>query len=109
MTHFLDVWDKSRDGIVTWIEFLDYYKDISVGIDRDDYFELMMRNAWHLSGGEGKAQNTTCLRVLVDHTDGSQTIEEVQNDLGLKRGDLEGIQARLEKQGINDIKEISLS
>jgi Ca2+-binding EF-hand superfamily protein len=109
LTHFLDVWDKSRDGIVTWIEFLDYYKDISVGIDRDDYFELMMRNAWHLSGGEGKAQNTTCLRVLVDHTDGSQTIEEVQNDLGLKRGDLEGIQARLEKQGINDIKEISLS
>ena len=42
--------DKSRDGIVTWIEFLDYYKDISVGIDRDDYFELMMRNAWHISG-----------------------------------------------------------
>ena len=103
---FLELWDKSRDGIVTWTEFLDYYKDISVGIDRDDYFELMMRNAWHISGGEGAAQNTTCLRVLVTHLDGSQTIEEVENDLGLKHKDMEGIRARLEKQGIKDIKEV---
>ena len=98
--------DKSRDGIVTWIEFLDYYKDISVGIDRDDYFELMMRNAWHISGGEGAAQNTSCLRVLVTHTDGSQTIEEVQNDLGVDHKDRDGIKARLKEQGIKDIKEI---
>ena len=109
LSNFLNLWDKSRDGIVTWKEFLDYYKDISVGIDRNDYFELMMRNAWHISGGTGKAQNTTCLRVLVTHHDGSQTIEEVQNDLGLVHGDMEGIQARLEKQGIKDIKELSLS
>ncbi len=106
---FLNLWDKSRDGVVTWEEFLDYYKDISVGIDRDDYFELMMRNAWHISGGEGAAQNTTCLRVLVTHQDGGQTVEEVKNDLGLSRGDLDGIQARLEAQGITDIKEVSLS
>jgi len=109
LSQFLELWDKSRDGIVTWKEFLDYYKDISVGIDRDDYFELMMRNAWHISGGEGKSQNTTNLRVLVTHHDGSQTIEEVKNDLGLKYGDMNAIQARLEEQGINDIKEISLS
>lgn len=106
LAQFLELWDKSRDGIVTWIEFLDYYKDISVGIDRDDYFELMMRNAWHISGGEGAAQNTSCLRVLVTHTDGSQTIEEVQNDLGVDHKDRDGIKARLKEQGIKDIKEI---
>ena len=75
---FLNLWDKSRDGVVTWEEFLDYYKDISVGIDRDDYFELMMRNAWHISGGEGWCANSSNKRVLVTHADGSQTVEEVK-------------------------------
>ena len=105
---FLQTWDTSHDGVVTWSEFLDYYKDLSVGIDDDDYFELMMRNAWHLTGGEGNHENTSNLRVLVVHKDGSQTVEEVKNDLGLKHTDIEGIIERLKKQGIKDIKNISL-
>ena len=32
------------DGVVTWPEFLDYYKGISLYIDDDHYFEIMMRN-----------------------------------------------------------------
>ena len=64
---FTSAWDKSGDGTITWEEFLDYYRDISVGIDNEDYFELMIRNAWHLSGGEGQAANTSCRRVLVIH------------------------------------------
>ena len=39
------------NGIVTWAEFLDYYKGLSLAIDDDNYFELMIRNAWHISGG----------------------------------------------------------
>ena len=62
-------------------EFLDYYRDMSAGIDRDDYFELMIRNAWHMSGGDGLAENTTCRRVLVTHSDRSQSVEEVKDDL----------------------------
>jgi Ca2+-binding EF-hand superfamily protein len=54
---------KESDGVLSWIEFLDYYKDISAGIEHDDYFELMIRNAWHMSGGEGWAANTSCRRV----------------------------------------------
>jgi calcyphosin len=108
LDHFLETWDKSHDGIVTWTEFLDYYKDISVSIESDDYFELMMRNAWHISGGKGAAANTSCLRVLVLHQDGSQTVEEVQNDLGLNHTDKDAIFNRLVKQGVKDIKEISL-
>jgi calcyphosin len=108
LSNFLHTWDKSHDGIVTWSEFLDYYKDISVGIHDDEYFELMMRNAWHMTGGEGVYENTSNLRVLVVHEDGSQTVEEIKNDLGLKHTDKEGIMERLKKQGIKDIKNISL-
>ena len=74
----------------------------------DDGFELMMRNAWHMTGGEGVYENTSNLRVLVVHEDGSQTVEEVKNDLGLKHTDKKGIMERLKKQGIKDIKTISL-
>jgi hypothetical protein len=48
------------------------YRAISACVDDDDYFELVLRNAWHISGGEGWCQNTTCTRVLVLHQDGHQ-------------------------------------
>lgn len=50
---------------------------MSASIDEDDYFELMMRNAWHLSGGEGWCESTTCKRLLATHTDDSQEVLNV--------------------------------
>ena len=48
-TEFMKKWDtQEADGIVTIDEFLDYFKDVSASIDRDDYFELMMQRAWKL-------------------------------------------------------------
>mmetsp|Transcript_14309 Transcript_14309/g.21046 ORF Transcript_14309/g.21046 Transcript_14309/m.21046 type:complete len:366 (-) Transcript_14309:216-1313(-) len=97
------------DGRIEWHEFLDYYKDLSAGIDDDDYFELMIRNAWHISGGEGWAENSSNRRVLVEHTDGTQEVVEVLDDLGVDYGDLRAVKDRLLAQGIRDIKRISLA
>jgi hypothetical protein len=42
-------WDtQEKDGIVTFDEFMEYYEGVSCSIDRDDYFELMMKRAWKL-------------------------------------------------------------
>lgn len=52
LEEFLSQWDTiKKDGKVTPKEFEEYYKDISASIDDDDYFELMIRNAWHIAGG----------------------------------------------------------
>ena len=65
-------WDRSKkDGIVTLSEFEDYYTDLSASVDRDDQFELIIRNAWHIPGGEGWSANTTIPRHLVTDADGT--------------------------------------
>ena len=61
----------------------------------------MIRNAWHIAGGEGAAANSANRRVLVTSTDGSQKVETITNDLGLKAEDKEGMVARLRAQGVN--------
>lgn len=72
LLEFMSVWEThKKDGIVTIEEFEDYYKDMSASIDSDDYFELMIRNAWHIAGGEGACANTTIKRVLQTNPDGS--------------------------------------
>jgi Ca2+-binding EF-hand superfamily protein len=105
---FIQGWDKGKDGRVAWDEFLDYYKDISAGIERDDYFELMMRNCWHISGGTGAAANTSCRRVLCTFKDGHQSIEEIKNDLGIGPKDLDKMRAQLEKQGVKEVVKIEI-
>jgi len=37
----------SKDGRVKFPEFLEYYNNVSASIDNDQYFELMMTNAWN--------------------------------------------------------------
>lgn len=72
---FMGQWDSSRDGKVTYEEWVDYFTDLSASVDEDDYWELMMRNAWHLEGGEGATANTSIPRHLVVGADGSQKVE----------------------------------
>jgi Ca2+-binding EF-hand superfamily protein len=71
LNEFMEQWDTiDRDGTVHFNEFVEYYNDVSASIDRDDYFELMIRNAWHIPGGEGWTANTTIPRHLEIGPDG---------------------------------------
>ena len=101
LSEFLETFEvgsTDKDGKVTFEEFEHYYSNVSSSIDDDDYFELMMRNAWHISGGEGWCANTANRRVLVTHADGKQTVEEVKNDLGIAADDSAAIDANLRAQ-----------
>lgn len=67
---FLETFDVGGEinGMVTISEFINYYTNIGSCVDNDEYFEVMVRNAWHL-GGE---RHETAKRVLVTRKDGSQ-------------------------------------
>ena len=60
MHEFIDTFDSHHntstggvsDHIVTREEFDEYYNNIAASIDRDDYFELMMNNAWKINEGD---------------------------------------------------------
>lgn len=98
-----------ESGQITWEQFKEHYEWVSSSIDNDDYFELMMRNAWHISGGQGWAENTSDLRVLVRHSDGSEEVVELQNDMSLpldpKQRYNEVLQ-RLAREGVRDISKV---
>ena len=50
--HFCDMKGNadSRDGKITMREWIEYYNNVSMSIDRDDYFQLMMNNTWDFDG-----------------------------------------------------------
>jgi hypothetical protein len=57
LENFLMGFDGSlgqKTKIITPERFASYYSNVSASIDSDDYFELVIRNVWHLSGGEGQ-------------------------------------------------------
>lgn len=43
-------YQETRDSRITLDEFIEYYTNISVSIDNDEYFALMMNNSWNLKG-----------------------------------------------------------
>ncbi|EQC41446.1 hypothetical protein SDRG_01414 [Saprolegnia diclina VS20] len=102
---FLSIFDATET--IDWHHFLGYYKDLSAGIENDDEFELIVRNAWHLSGGDGWCENSTCRRVLVTHSDGRQEVCELQNDLGIGPNDRTTMIRQLLLQGVRDIVNVS--
>lgn len=79
LTEFMAQWDTvEKDGKITKDEFIEYYTDVSASIDEDDYFELMIRNAWHIAGGEGQSANTTIPRHLVTDAQGNQSVKMME-------------------------------
>jgi hypothetical protein len=90
-SNFVSCFDGSlgpKSAIVTPEKFVTFHSNMSATIDSDDYFELVVRNVWHLNGGEGQFENTSCRRLLVTHDDGSQTVEEIGRDFDVSADDL---------------------
>lgn len=44
-----------KDDIISLEEFTEYYNNISCNIENDQYFDLMISNAWSLDGGNNPA------------------------------------------------------
>ena len=67
---FLETFDVGGEieGMVTLSEFINYYTNIGACVDNDDYFEMMIRTAWHVGGDRQDSSK----RVLVTRKDGSQ-------------------------------------
>lgn len=107
---FLGQFDSiDKDGTVTMKEFTEYYRNVSASVDDDDYFELMMRNAWHIPGGSGWCENTANTRLLVVTSKGEQKVVEVMNDLGLDFTDHAAVMKQLRAQGLTDVVKFSRS
>ena len=49
-THHNIKHQQARNARITLEEFTEYYANISVSIDNDDYFALMMNNSWNIKG-----------------------------------------------------------
>ena len=49
--------EQEKDDQITIEEFIDYYEGISMSIDKDEYFELMMNNAWKMNSSTTKNNN----------------------------------------------------
>jgi calcyphosin len=69
---FLETFDVGGEinGMVTISEFINYYTNIGSCVDNEEYFEVMLRNAWHLGGERQEISK----RVLVTRKDGSQVL-----------------------------------
>ena len=50
--HFCDMKGQadSRDGKISGAEWVEYYNNVSMSIDDDAYFEVMMNSTWNLDG-----------------------------------------------------------
>jgi Ca2+-binding EF-hand superfamily protein len=66
----------TKDRRVTREEFLEYYNNISMSIDNDDYFEAMMTNAWKLPGATNVNPNATSKGWNQDYTDTKSNIRK---------------------------------
>lgn len=107
-TKFMAQWETDKaDGIITIDEFMKYYHNVSASVDRDDYFELLIRNAWHISGGKGVSANTTCRRVLCTFKNGTEAVHEISDDLGIGPRDFDRMRARLHRQGVHGVVKLS--
>lgn len=121
----------NQDGQISLSEFELYYEDVSGLIDRDDFFEMMIRNCWHLEGAQGGHCTRLHITLGVDEKRGDrasvrsgfsrafssgigQTIQEtveIRPDIGLNKQDpdfFNECRRRLADLGYEDVERIEV-
>ena len=83
------------DNIITLEEFMEYYENISMIIDDDDYFEIMLNNAWNLDNQNNYKKGWTNKEENKD--DHKNLSENYQEKFGDRRPGQSEKQAKEEK------------
>ena len=72
------------NNIVTIEEFLEYYENVSMTIDEDDYFEYLLNNVWNL-GLDIKYKNEIKKPDIEENAQEEQINEQLKEDLIAKK------------------------
>lgn len=89
------------------VDLLSYYRGISISIEDDMAFEIGLRNTW--ASVETPVQNPTLRRVLVSHTDGTQEVVDLLDDLGDgTRFDVHSAREKVRSRGVDNIAKLEL-
>ena len=72
------------NNIVTIEEFLEYYENVSMTIDEDDYFEYLLNNVWNL-GLDIKYKNEIKKPDIEENAQEEQINEQLKKDINAKK------------------------
>ena len=72
------------NNIVTIEEFLEYYENVSMTIDEDEYFEYLLNNVWNL-GLDIKYKNEIKKPDIEENAQEEQINEQLKEDLNAKK------------------------
>ena len=75
---FFSKFDKRHDQPINMEEFCDVYEWISANVNDDESFKTMVRKPWHIKADD---VDIGCRRVLVWHSNGSQDIVTIGDDI----------------------------
>jgi hypothetical protein len=102
---FPELWDKNHDGFINWNEFVDFYRDISAGLEEDAHFEMTLKNAWNFTFVTRQVVKVEGRRVLVTHKNGrTQYVDfEVPEGEYFAPDDLAFMKKKLFLKGVKDL------
>lgn len=89
------------------VDLLHYYKGISISLEDDTAFEMLLRNTW-AAAVETPFSNPTLRRVLVSHTDGTQEIVDIVDDIDGSRFDVHSAREKVRSRGVDNIAKLEL-
>ena len=89
----------TRDRVVTREEFEEYYNNVSMSIDNDQYFELMMTNTWKLSEAPAYTRSQAWTNAEKGPQNGFDRAP-VRSSQGARQGDRSPVPARAQEEEI---------